>query len=329
MLVAPDSFKGTLGAARVAGAIGRGLERAGLRPPDLCPVADGGEGTADALLLGLGGETAGARVRDPLGRPQNAGFALIEDGGSAIVEVAAASGLPLLTEAERDPLRATSHGTGELIVAAVAAGAQVVLVACGGSATVDGGAGALEVLDDAGLRFDGRGAIDARLVCLCDVRTPWERAAATFGPQKGATPEQLPELEARMEAIAARLPRDPRGVAMTGAAGGIAGALWAAHGARLEPGARFVLDALDVRERMRAARAVVVGEGRIDATTLDGKVTGEIAVDARQGGIPSFAVVGRNALDPFGVRILDLQVVLEAGDAEALVDAGERLAAYL
>ncbi|EHN10399.1 Glycerate kinase [Patulibacter medicamentivorans] len=329
MLVAPDSFKGTLGAARVAGAIGRGLERAGLRPPDLCPVADGGEGTADALLLGLGGETAGARVRDPLGRPRNAGFALIEDGGSAIVEVAAASGLPLLAEAERDPLRATSHGTGELIVAAVAAGAQVVLVACGGSATVDGGAGALEVLDDAGLRFDGRGAIDARLVCLCDVRTPWERAAATFGPQKGATPEQLPELEARMEAIAARLPRDPRGVAMTGAAGGIAGALWAAHGARLEPGARFVLDALDVRERMRAARAVVVGEGRIDATTLDGKVAGEIAVDARQGGIPSFAVVGRNALDPFGVRILDLQVVLEAGDAEALVDAGERLAAYL
>jgi glycerate kinase len=90
-----------------------------------------------------------------------------------------------------------------------------------------------------------------------------------------------------------------------------------------------VLDALDVRERMRAARAVVVGEGRIDATTLDGKVAGEIAVDARQGGIPSFAVVGRNALDPFGVRILDLQVVLEAGDAEALVDAGERLAAYL
>ncbi len=329
MLVAPDAFKGSFGAARVAGAIGRGLERAGLRPPDLCPVADGGEGTAEALLLGLGGETAAATARDPLGRPRRAGFALIEDGGTAIVEVASAGGLPLLAEDEPDPLRATSHGTGELIVAAVAAGAAVVLVACGGSATVDGGAGMLEVLADAGLRFDGRGAVDARLVCLCDVRTPWERAAAVFGPQKGAAPEQLPALQARMERIAGELPRDPRGTPMSGAAGGIAGALWAAHGARLEPGARFVLDALDVRERMRAARAVVVGEGRIDRTTLEGKIAGEIAVDARQSGVPSFAIVGQHALDPFGVRILDLQVVLEAGDLDALADAGERLAAYL
>ncbi len=329
VLVAPDAFKGTLTAAQVAGAIGRGIERAGLRPPDLCPVADGGEGTAATLLLGLGGETAGTVARDPLGRPRPAGFALVEDGATAIVEVAAATGLPMLAADERDPLRATSHGTGELIVAAIREGASVVLVACGGSATVDGGAGVLEVLAASGLRLGGTGPVDARLVCLCDVRTPWEAAAATFGPQKGATPETLPLLERRMTEQAAALPRDPRGVPSTGAAGGIAGALWAAHDAVLEPGAPFVLGALDVEERVRAARAVVVGEGRIDATTLEGKVAGAIAAIARRHGVPVLAVVGRNALDPAAREALGLRAVVEAGDVAALEAAGERVAAYL
>src|SRR5215218_243287 len=119
VLVAPDSFKGTFNAAQVAGAIGRGLERAGLMPPDLCPVADGGEGTLDALLPQLGGEVVAARVSDPLGRPVQAGFGLVEDGGTAIVEMAAASGLALVAEDERDAWAASTYGTGELIAAEI------------------------------------------------------------------------------------------------------------------------------------------------------------------------------------------------------------------
>src|SRR4051794_31031847 len=157
VLVAPDSFKGTFSAARVAGAIGRGLERAGLMPPDLCPVADGGEGTLDALLPQLGGELIAATVTGPLGEPVRTGFGLVEDGGTAIVEMAMASGLGLVPEGERDAWRASTYGTGELIAAAARAGAAVILVAVGGSATTDGGAGAIEAIEDNG--GIGRGEI--------------------------------------------------------------------------------------------------------------------------------------------------------------------------
>lgn len=322
VLVAPDAFKGTLTAAQVAGAIGRGLERAGV-PADLCPVADGGEGTLAVLLTALGGETAGARAHDPLGREIAAGFALIEDGGTAIVEVAEASGLPRVAPEERDVMAATTHGTGELIAAAIDTGAAVVLVAAGGSATVDGGAGAIEAIDAAG------GLRGARLVVLCDVRTPWEEAPARFGPQKGASPEQVRALEARLRALGQELPKDPAGVALTGAAGGLAGGLWAAYGAALEPGAAFVLNTLETDARMRAARAVVVGEGRLDRTSLQGKVTGELATRARQAGIPCHAIVGQSALDPFDARILDLQEIVQAGTMDDLQRAGEALAAIL
>jgi glycerate kinase len=320
VLVAPDSFKGTIRAARVAACVGAGLERAGLVPPDLCPVADGGEGTLEVLLTALGGETAGAAATDPLGRAiAAAGFALIEDGGTAIVEVAEASGLHRVAEDERDAYAASTRGTGELIVAAAAAGAEVVLVAAGGSATTDGGAGAIAAIEDAG------GLRGTRLVVLTDVRTPFERAAAVFGPQKGADARTVKRLERRLEKLAATFPRDPRGVALTGAAGGLAGGLWAMYGAQLEPGAAFVLGALDFDARMRAARAVVVGEGRMDATTLQGKIAGEIATRARQAGVPCHAIVGANAIDGFSARILDVQVILEAGTPEALAAAGEEL----
>ena len=182
VLVAPDSFKGTFRATEVAAAIGRGLESAGLAPPDLCPVADGGDGTMEVLLTALGGDTAAARVHDPLGRELEAAYALIEDGGTAVIEMARASGLALVEPDERDAVAASTRGTGELIAAAVADGAQVVLVACGGSATTDGAAGAIEAIEAAG------GLGGARIVCLCDVRTPFERAAEVFGPQKGADP---------------------------------------------------------------------------------------------------------------------------------------------
>src|ERR671936_2307578 len=146
VLVAPDSFKGTFRASEVAAAIGRGLERAGLMPPDLCPVADGGEGTLDALLPRLGGEIVAAEAHDPLGRELRGCFGLVEDGGTAIVETATASGLSLVAEDERDAWAASTYGTGELIAAAAQAGAREILVAVGGSATTDGGRGALEAI---------------------------------------------------------------------------------------------------------------------------------------------------------------------------------------
>jgi glycerate kinase len=323
VLVAPDSFKGTFRAAQVAGAIGRGLERAGLMPPDLCPVADGGEGTLDALLPQLGGELVGVSVHDPLGRSVQAQFGLVEDGGTAVVEMAAASGLGLVAEGERDAFAASTYGTGELSAAAVDAGAAVVLVAVGGSATTDGGAGALEAIEEAG------GLRGARIVVLCDVRTPWEQAPRVFGPQKGADAALVARLEARLDALAAALPRDPRGVPMTGCAGGLSGGLWAAHGAALEPGAPWVLDALDFDVRMRASRAVVTGEGKLDEQTLQGKLVGEIGTRARQAGVPLHAIVGRDALDGFGKRIIDLQVVQEATTLEEIEAAGEALGAAL
>jgi glycerate kinase len=323
VLLAPDKFKGTHSAAQVAAALGRGLERAGMAPADLCPIADGGDGTLAVLVAALGGETAGLEVSDPLGRPVNAGFALVEDGGTAIVEVAEASGLARLRDDERDAEGASTYGTGELIAAAVEAGAQVVLVAAGGSATTDAGFGAIEAIRERG------GLRGARLVVLCDVRTPFEEAAVRFGPQKGADAGAVARLTARLAERAALLPRDPRGVPLTGAAGGLSGGLWAAFGARLEPGAPFVLDALGFDGRMRAARAVITGEGRLDATTLAGKGAGEVAVRCRQAGVPCHAVCGQNALSLFDQRILDLQHVVEAGTLSALEEAGERLATRL
>jgi glycerate kinase len=319
VLVAPDSFKGTFSAPQVAGAIGRGLERAGLMPPDLCPVADGGEGTLDALLPQLGGELVAVEVQDPLGRDIRAGFGLVEDGGTAIVEMASASGLGLVAEDERDAWAASTYGTGQLIAAAAEAGAQVILVAVGGSATTDGGAGALEAIADHG------GLRGAQIVVLTDVRTVFEDAPKVFGPQKGADPDMVERLRERLEQLAATLPRDPRGVPMTGAAGGLSGGLWAAHGAKLEPGAPFVLDALGFDARMRASRAVVTGEGKLDEQTLEGKLVGEIGTRARQAGVPLHAIVGTDALDPFGKRIIDLQRTYEATTLEALEAAGEAL----
>jgi len=175
VFVAPDSFKGTFTADEVAAAMSRGLAAAGC-VPDACPLADGGEGTADALLRGHGGRKLAAGAHDPLGRPVSAALALLGDGDTAVVEAAAASGLPLMAAHERDAEAASSFGTGELIAAAVAAGARHVLVAAGGSATTDGGAGALEAIDAGG------GLRGARLSVLCDVRTPWEQAPARFGP---------------------------------------------------------------------------------------------------------------------------------------------------
>ena len=312
-LVAPDSFKGTFSATEVAAAIARGLRDGGREAVEL-PIADGGDGTMDVL----GGSVRVASVTDPLGRPVEARFSLLEDGRTSVVEMAEASGLRLVAEDERDAFAASTRGTGELIAAAVGAGASSVLVAVGGSATTDGGAGAIEALDAAG--------VDVPITVLCDVRTVWEDAPRVFGPQKGADARTVRRLEKRLDELAARAPRDPRGVPMTGCAGGLSGGLWAFRGARLVPGAAFVLDAIGFDELMRAARFVVTGEGRLDAQTLEGKACAEVATRARQGGVACHAVVGRNELDPFRARVLDFGLVLEAGDEPALEAAGRRLA---
>jgi glycerate kinase len=323
VLVAPDSFKGTMSAVEVATSLGAGFEHAGVEI-DLCPIADGGEGTLDALLVALDARPVLATVSDPLGRPIEARFGLIEprrgSPRSAIVEVAAASGLGLVSEHERDALAASTFGTGELIAEAMAAGAEVVYIGVGGSATTDGGSGAIRAIRERG------GVARARLVVLCDVRTTFEDAARVFGPQKGADDEDVRRLTRRLHALARRLPRDPRGVPMTGAAGGLSGGLWAAFGAECVPGAGFVLDALEFDRRMRASRAVVTGEGKLDQQSLAGKAVSEVATRARQAGVPCFAVCGRRELDAFGARVLDLQAVLEAGTPADLERAGRELA---
>jgi glycerate 2-kinase len=315
VLVAPDSFKGTFSAREVAAALAEGLRAAGREAEEL-PVADGGEGTMEVLVTALGGSLQSATVSDPLGRPVEARFALLPDG-SAVVEMAQASGLGLVAEAERDAWAASTYGTGELIAAAAEAGASRVMVTVGGSATTDGGAGALEALADAG--------VSVEMDVLCDVRTAFEDAPRVFGPQKGADPALVKRLEKRQNELAEKLRRDPRGEPMTGAAGGLSGGLWAAHGARLQHGASFVLDTIGFDERMRASSFVVTGEGRIDAQTLQGKIVGELATRCRQTGVPCHAVVGKNELEPFEERIIDLASVRVATTLEELRQAGRLL----
>lgn len=318
-LVAPDSFKGTFSASEVAEALRRGLAASG-QPGECMPLADGGEGTLSLLAAPLGLEQHRARVSDPLGREIDACFGLGPDR-VALVESARASGLGLIAAAQRDPVAASTRGTGELIAAAIDAGARTVRVAVGGSAATDGGQGAVRALLERG------GIGDARLVVLCDVRTPFELAAEVFAPQKGASPEQVRLLAARLDELARTAPRDPRGVPMTGAAGGLAGGLWAHFGAELLSGAGFVLDALGYDLAMRRALAVITGEGCLDRQSLDGKLVGEAATRARQAGVPCYGVVGQNRLSLFDQRILDLQRVIEASTLAEIQEAGAEIGA--
>ncbi|HEX5593206.1 MAG TPA: glycerate kinase [Solirubrobacterales bacterium] len=317
--MAPDSFKGTFGADEVAEAIADGIEAAG-GEAGRCPVADGGEGTMAVLLGALGGERRSVQVSDPLRRPIEASFGLLGDGETAVVEMAQASGLSLVSPEERDAERADTFGTGELIAAAVAAGARRVLVAVGGSATTDGGRGTIEALRQSEAAFvlswayaPLRTNAEVEIEVLCDVRTAFEDAARVFGPQKGADAAAVERLTARLEALATELPRDPRGVPMTGCAGGLSGGLWA-YGAELRPGAEFVLDALGFDARLARADAVVSGEGRFDSQSLEGKIVGAIADRCAAAGKPLHLIVGQDAApsDPPGV----IGSVAEAGTLE-------------
>lgn len=320
VLVAPDSFKGTYTALEVAEALVRGLVASG-QPAQPCPVADGGEGTLATLAPTLGLSIVTVAASDPLGRPIEAVLGVRD--GVAVVEAAAASGLGLVAVEERDPVAATTYGTGQLLAAAVAAGARHIYLAVGGSATTDGGSGAVRALGEAG------GLGQAKLTILCDVRTAFEDAARVFAPQKGAGLDDVKRLSERLRrqarGYATRHGRDPRGVPMTGAAGGLSGGLWAAVGAELVAGAGAVLDALGFDARMRASRAVITGEGRLDRQSLVGKLVSEVATRARQAGVPCHVVVGEDAMEPFDARILDLQMIVEAGTIPEFEEAGAAL----
>jgi glycerate kinase len=317
-LVAPDSFKGTFDAPRVARAIATGLAEGGTAA-DPCPVADGGEGTAAVLRAALGGEARRARAHDPLGREIEAELVLLGDGGTAAVDTAAASGLPLVAESDRDAEAAGTYGTGELIAAAVEAGARTVILAAGGSATSDGGAGAIAAIHERG------GLRGARIEVLCDVTTPFEDAARVFAPQKGADAAAVERLGARLRRLAAELPRDPRGVPMTGCAGGLSGGLWAAFDAALRPGADYVLELVGFERRLREADAAISGEGRIDSQSLEGKVVGQIARACARLGEDLHVVVGRDQLDRGLIGDLPIRSIREAGTLEALAEAGRQI----
>lgn len=312
VILAPDKFKRTFSAGELCALLAPGFERLGFRAERL-PVADGGEGTAAALVGVRGGHRRTARVPDALGRPVTAEFFLLGDGSTAVVEVAAASGLWRIAEHQRDALRASSRGTGELIAASIAAGAETVIVAAGGSATTDGGSGALEAL----LPWPGT----ASLIVACDVSTPWERAAEVFAPQKGAGSAEVLALVERLVERALQAPRDPRGVPMTGCAGGLAGGLWAWCDAELQPGAELVLAEIGFEERLPGAALVVTGEGRIDSQTLAGKAPAVVAARCRAGGVPCAAIVGSDGLSPRERAALGLVAILEAGDRTALAAA--------
>ncbi|MER5620122.1 glycerate kinase [Streptosporangium sp. NPDC002544] len=322
VLLAPDSFKGTMDAATVADALAAGVADAGGRALP-CPLADGGEGTRDVLRRALGGELVRAAARGPLGDRIEGEFLLTNGGRTAVVETATASGLTLLAPERLDAWSATSAGTGDLIVAAVAAGARRVLLGVGGSACTDGGAGACAAIE-AGGGLDG-----VELVVLCDVATPFEDSARVFGPQKGADPDLVARLTDRLHERAAALPRDPRGRARTGAAGGLSGALWAAYDARLVSGIETVLDLVGFDALLAGADAVVTGEGRLDAQTADGKVISGVTRRAAGVGVPVWAVVGQSRLDAADTAALGLAGVAEATDQGRLRAAAASITASL
>lgn len=321
IVVAPQEFKGSLTAVEAARSLAEGARRAVADATiDEAPVSDGGPGLVDALLAGIGGVRRMVRVHDPLMRPVDAPWALLSDGAAAI-EMAAASGLVLLAEHERDPLLATTYGSGELVIAALDAGCRDIIVGVGGSATVDAGAGAMQalgarLLDATGrdLAFGGAALAqlervdlaridqrlrDARIRVASDVRNPLcgaEGAAVVFGPQKGASPDGVRALEAALRRFAGVVRRDfgidLNAIEGTGAAGGLGAGLIVAAGATIEPGFPIVARAMRLRERIERADLVITGEGRLDSQTAFGKSAAGVAGMARACGKPVVAVAG-------------------------------------
>ena len=307
-LASPASLKGVLDPSSAAASLAAGLRRS--VDAEELPVADGGEGTAAVLCAARGGEWRTARVSDPFGRPVTARWLTLPDG-TAIVDSAEAVGLPLVDVHERDPLRASTRGLGELLLTIVAERPREVLVGVGGTATVDGGAGLREIV--------GSALVGTRVRVLCDVRNPLlgERGAArVFGPQKGADAAAVDKLERRLASLAELEPfRDLPGA---GAGGGL-GAGLAALGAELCDGASLVLDTIGFDERARRADLVVTGEGTVDRTTLEGKAPGAVVRRCEKLGV-ACVLFGGLVRDGIEARALSGDVARAADDLSALGD---------
>lgn len=322
IVIAPDSFKESLTALEVAEAIEAGLKKV---LPDAeyvkVPMADGGEGTVQSLVDATEGRLISAEVRAPLGNKVRAEFGLSGDGRTAIIEMAAASGLHLVPSEKRNPLHTTSYGTGELILAALDEGVEKIIVGIGGSATNDGGAGMLQALGalllDANKQPIGAGGgclqdlaaidlsgldkrlADVEIVVACDVDNPLcgeKGASAVFGPQKGATAEMVQALDSGLQhfaALAARdLGLDIQSPAGAGAAGGMGGGVLLLPDARLQAGVQIVMEAVKLAEKVQDADLVITGEGRMDAQSVHGKTPIGVAHTAKAFGKPVIAIVG-------------------------------------
>jgi glycerate 2-kinase len=348
VLVAPDKFRGTLTALQAAEAVETGWLRE--RPDDaveIVPMADGGEGTMDALVSALGGRTTVVRVEGPLGEPVDAPYAIVPSAGGSlgIVEMARASGLALLAPNRRDPRRTTTRGTGRLMERAIEDGAAKLLVCLGGSATNDGGAGmaaslGVRFLDaearplpDGGASLVGLATIDmsrlhpgiahTQVTGACDVDNPLcgpTGASAVYGPQKGASPEDVLLLDRALGHLAAVVHRDLgidlRSEPGAGAAGGLGFGLMAFCGGRLRPGVEVVMDAVGLRQRMAAADLVITGEGSLDEQSLRGKTVAGVLAVAEEAGVPAAVVCGRASIAAPGVVVASL--VERVGEGEAM-----------
>jgi len=334
IVVAPNAFKGSLSALEAAIAIAEGIR---IAAPDadlvLVPIADGGDGTVDALVAAMQGERRRLRVRGPLGNPVDAEYGLIDSGSTAVIEMAKAAGLALVPKEKRDPRITTTYGVGELLQQAYDAGARHFIVGIGGSATNDGGAGMAQalgyhLLDENGLELPPGGLAvrrlarihvggvhanwkEAKLNVACDVTNPLtgpRGASAVYGPQKGATAEMVAELDGALHHFAEIIRRD-LGVDVeqlpgAGAAGGLGAGLVAFLGARLQPGAEMVMEALHLDERLTGAQLVITGEGRLDSQTARfGKGPAAVARHAKNAGIPVVAI-GGSVADETELRLL-------------------------
>ena len=351
VLIAPDKFRGTLTAAQAARAVASGWRRA--RPGDSVvevPMADGGEGTLDALVEALDGARHRASVHGPLDDPVDAEYGIVSgpSGVTAVVELARASGLALIGEARRDPTRTSTDGTGELILAALGHRPAEVIVCIGGSATNDGGAGlaralGVRLLNASGGEIGPGGAslldlerIDVsglepsvtrtRFHVACDVDNPLtgpRGASVVFGPQKGATSDDVLLLDRALGHMAAVIYRDlgldVRDLAGGGAAGGLGAGMVAFLGAHLRPGVGLVMDAVDLVTRLAAADLVVTGEGALDHQSLHGKVPDGVIGAARAAGVPAIVLCGRAEAWALDVPVFDL--VARFGEDRAMTDA--------
>lgn len=312
LLAAPDKFRGTASAAEIAAVMAAAAHEAGWGA-DVAPLSDGGEG----LLRCFGGPNRYSDVAGPLGEPVRAPWRL--DAARAVIEMAAASGLGLVA-GRNDPMAAHTRGTGQLVHAAIEAGAREIIVGVGGSASTDGGLAALEILRPHTPLDGSRGP---RVIVACDVHTTFVDAARFFAPQKGATEQLVDELTERLRRLAVRYAEefgvDVRALAGAGAAGGLAGGL-AALGAQLRPGFDLVADEIGLPRRIAAADLVLTGEGQLDDTSLQGKATSSLVARCAQLGVPAVIVAGRVAGTATGAlpapgRVVDLSAEYGAGRA--------------